>query len=228
MAATAAANAPMWLTRESEVLEHLFHATAEIGEVWVEYGGQTHGATLSWPDRNARIFGLFLDPSAKGVLVPPPGSVVRVRYASQGAVYAFLTSVERAEAQGSWVLHFPRSVQRSERRAVERRAVHGMEGFRFEVQGEVVMSFPLYDISPLGVGYVASRTDAQVRPGTKVSGWLCLPDQTRLAVEMELRHIRSLPGSRTAVIVGCRFLTGDAALTQEIEAAVAGIPPIWD
>ena len=212
--------APLWLTRESEVVSHLYYAAAEIGSAVVELGGDVVEGVLAMPDPKTGTFAFFL---SEGQTLRAPaegGSVVRVRYAQGSANYAFLTVLAEVTGPRRWELRFPRSVERNERRAAERRRVFGHAGVGFQQLAPTPRVIAVYDISVSGLGLIVSRTDRQMRPGGKISGLLRLPNGEDVDLRLEIRHSRPLPGDREAVIVGCRALGLSAAEEATVRAAL--------
>jgi hypothetical protein len=114
--ASPAPAAPLWLSRERDVISHLFYAAAEIGGAVVELGGQPFEGVLAMPDPKAGTFAFFLAEGQGPRAAPAPGAVVRVSYLQGEAAYAFLTVIAETDGHRRWELRFPASVERSERR----------------------------------------------------------------------------------------------------------------
>ena len=215
--------APLWLSRERDVISHLFYATAEIGDAVVELAGQPLEGTLAMPDPKAGTFAFFLAEGQVPRAQPTTGAVVRVSYVQGGAAYAFLTVIAEHDGHRRLELRFPSSIERSDRRTEERRKVFGSTGWGFQEREPQVRLLQLYDVSPTGLGLVGARTDRQLYPGAALSGAVQMPSGARAAARLEVRHARALPGDATAVIVGCRVIEMAAAGVVDLRAALAQV-----
>ncbi len=220
--------APLWLTRESEVVSHLFYAAAEIGAAVVELAGQPVEGVLAMPDPKTGTFAFFVAEGQALRAPPEAGAVVRVRYVQGNANYAFLTVLAELTGPRRWELRFPRSVERNERRAAERRRVSGRAGISLQQLAPTARVIALYDLSVSGVGLIVSRADRTMRPGNKISGLLRLPGGADLDLRLEIRHSRPLPGDREAVIVGCRALGLSPADEAALKTTLEGLRDIAD
>lgn len=226
--ASPAPAAPLWLSRERDVISHLFYAAAEIGGAVVELGGQPIEGVLAMPDPKAGTFAFFLAEGQAPRAAPTAGAVVRVSYLQGEAAYAFLTVIAETDGHRRWELRFPRSVERSERRGDERRKVFGRPGWSFQQREPLVRLLSLYDVSTTGVGLIAARADRLLRPGATVTGAVMVPSGEGAPLRLEVRHARSLPGDPSAVIVGCKVAEMPAEALLTLRAALARTPPLGD
>ena len=88
-------NGPMWLTRDDDVVAHLYFAAAEIGSATMELGALQVPGSLSFPNPDERTFSVFthgeVDLSQSKVAA---GDVVRLRYVQGESTYTFLSEIE--------------------------------------------------------------------------------------------------------------------------------------
>jgi len=200
-------SATMWLTREKDVVAHLFFAAAEIGDVQVDFAGCSVSGTISFPTVESREFSFFL--AGDAIHEPPaPGTVVRVRYFRGQAAYSFLTVVTDISDSRRWLLEFPRTIERNERRIVPRCRVMAGGGFRIRLDlGDgPVRTLPLFDLSAAGAGVIFNEAQHPFVIGRAMAGSVVLPGGTVVPALVEVRNIRDLPGGDGEKVAGCRFV----------------------
>ena len=215
----------LWLSREADVVAHLFFAAAEIGTVVAEIGGEKVKATLEFPRTDSRSVQLSVTDTAGEVpFRPVEGTVVRVTYQRGPASYSWLTNVIEAPSARVWRLAYPTVIERNERRIVTRHRVLGRAGFRLHIDtGDgVVRALPLFDASAAGLGFIHRPDLRSVVDGARLLGRLVLPDGTALEVELEVANLRPVPGGGNDRVVGCRFVDLPAETQVRIAQALAG------
>ncbi len=213
---------PLWLVRDEDVVSHLFFAAAEIGEATLEVGGAELSGTLSFPNSETRSISFFstgADVVEEGDT--KKGTVVRMRYIQGECAYAFLSELCEVTDTGGrrrWRVSFPRMVERNERRIVRRHRVLGRTGFKvgLDVNG-VRMERSVYDVSSAGVSFVADASDKRLQLGKNYTGTITVPGCEPIAVMLELRNMRPLPGDSHRRLAGCRFV----GLTQADHESLA-------
>lgn len=201
-------NGPMWLTRDDDVVAHLYFAAAEIGAATMELGALQVPGSLSFPNPDERTFSVFthgeVDLSQSKV---EAGDVVRLRYVQGESTYTFLSEIEDIsdqQARRRWRIRFPQAIERNERRLVKRHRVMGRPGFTFSTGPERV-KHPLYDLAAAGLSYVVSAS-SKMKIGASIKGSIHIPGVEPVAVVMELRNIRPLPGDASRKLAGCRLV----------------------
>jgi hypothetical protein len=220
LATPATAPGSLWLNREADVVAHLFFAAAEIGEVTVQVAGEEVKANLSFPRTDSRSVVLVIKDTAREVpFRPVQGAVVRVSYRRGHANYSWLSGVIEAANPRQWILAYPATIERNERRIVTRHRVLGRAGFKLRVDtGDgVPRSLPLFDISAAGLGFIYRPDLRKVVDGSRLKGALMLPDGGTVEVHLEVANLRPVPGGGNDRVVGCRFV----GLPAEVQARVA-------
>lgn len=220
LAAPSASSGSLWLNREADVVAHLFFAAAEIGEVTVQVGGEEVTANLSFPRTESRSVVVVIKDTASEVpFRPVKGAVVRVTYRRGQANYSWLTGVLEAANPRQWILSYPATIERNERRIVTRHRVLGRAGFKLRVDtGDgVPRSLPLFDVSAAGLGFIYRPELRNVVDGAEMKGALMLPDGATVEVRIEVANLRPVPGGGSDRVVGCRFV----GLTPAIQARIA-------
>lgn len=201
---------PMWLTREEDVVSHLYFAAAEIGSASMEFGSFQVPGSLSFPNPETGTFSFFthgeVDISKNPVSA---GDVVRFRYSQGEATYTFLSTVEDISDQSArrrWRIQFPNVVERDQKRLVRRHRVMGRPGFSFSTNlvGRGHQQMPLYDVAAAGISFVFPSRE-RLKVGEQFSGSVSVPGCEPLLVRVELRNIRPLPGDTNSKLAGCRF-----------------------
>ena len=213
---------PLWLVRDEDVGSHLFFAAAEIGEATLEVGGTEIMGTLSFPNAETRSISFF---STAEITIDESetesGAVVRLRYLQGECAYAFLSELcEVTDAGGKrrWRVAFPRMVERNERRIVRRHRVLGRTGFKVGLDVEGVREErSVYDVSSAGVSFVIDASDKRVQLGKNYTGTIMVPGCDPIAVMLEMRNMRPLPGDANRRLAGCRFV----GLTQADHESLA-------
>ncbi len=213
---------PLWLVRDEDVVSHLFFAAAEIGQATLEVGGLDIPGTFSFPSTENRSISLFStgEVDLSGVETKA-GSVVRVKYMQGECAYSFLSELcEVSDAAGRrrWRVSFPRMVERNERRIVRRHRVLGRTGFKIRLDlGGAREERSVYDISSAGASVVADVSDKRLQLGRNYTGTVTVPGCEPIAVMLELRNMRPMPGDAKRRLAGCRFV----GLTQSDHEALA-------
>ena len=201
---------PMWLTREEDVVSHLYFAAAEIGSASMEFGSFQVPGSLSFPNPETGTFSFFthgeVDISKNPI---EEGDVVRFRYSQGEATYTFLSTVEDISDQNArrrWRVTFPNAVERDQRRLVRRHRVMGRPGFTFSTSlvGRGHQQMPLYDVAAAGISFVFPASE-RLKVGDEFTGSVQVPGCEQLLVRIELRNIRPLPGDKKNKLAGCRF-----------------------
>lgn len=213
---------PLWLVRDEDVLSHLFFAAAEIGQAALEVGGVEVSGTFSFPNAETKSISVFstgeVDLSGADVA---PGAVVRVKYTQGDCAYSFLSELAEVSDSGGrrrWRVSFPRMVERNERRIVRRHRVVGRHGFSVALDvGGSRVSKGVYDISSAGVSFVMDVADKTIKLGKNYTGTITVPGCETIAVMLELRNMRPMPGDAARRLAGCRFV----GLTQADHEALA-------
>lgn len=214
----------LWLNREADVVAHLFFAAAEIGEVTIQVGGEEVKAKLTFPRTESRCVVVVIKPQPGSVPFRPlPGAVVRVTYARGSSTYAWLTGVAEAANPRQWILHYPATIERNERRIVSRHRVLGRGGFQLRVDtGDgVPRALPLFDLSAAGLGFIYRPGLRNVVDGAELEAAIRMPDGSTLQVTLEIANLRPVPGGGNDRVVGCRFVDIDASTQARIAAALA-------
>jgi hypothetical protein len=216
---------PMWLTRGDDVVAHLYFAAAEIGAATMELGALQVPGSLSFPNPEERMFSFFthgeVDLSEVDV---SSGEVVRFRYVQGESTYTFLSEIEDIsdqQARRRWRIRFPQAIERNERRLVKRHRVMGRPGFHFST-GPDRTKHPLYDIAAAGLSYVVSASN-RIKAGTSVQGSIHIPGLGPIAVVMEMRNLRPLPGDASRKLAGCRFVEVSGADRELLANALSSL-----
>lgn len=156
--------------------------------------------------------------------MPPTGSVLQVQYTQGRSSYAFLTNLRAVSADElTWAVDLPSVIERSERRAAQRKRAAGIQGLdlRLVPPGESARPFPLEDLSIGGVAFLVPQGAPWAQRGRVLRGALALPTGKVIPVEVELRNRRSR-GDRS--LVGARFR---GMLDEErgvLACAILGLP----
>lgn len=216
---------PMWLTRGDDVVAHLYFAAAEIGSATMEIGAMQVPGSLSFPNPEERTFSFFthgeVDLSDTAV---SSGDVVRLRYVQGESTYTFLSEIEDIsdqQARRRWRIRFPQAVERNERRLVKRHRVMGRAGFHFST-GPDRLKHPLYDIAAAGLSYVVSAS-TKIKVGNTINGSVHIPGVEPIAVVVEMRNLRPLPGDSSRKLAGCRFIEVAGADHEALSNALGSL-----
>ena len=211
---------PMWLTREGDVVSHLYFAAAEIGSATMEFGSFQVPGSLSFPNPETGTFSFFthgeVDISRNPI---SEGDVVRFRYSQGEATYTFLSSVEDISDQAArrrWRIKFPNAVERDQRRLVRRHRVMGRQGFHFSTSlvGRGHQQLALYDVAAAGISFIFPVRE-RFSIGNEFAGTVQVPGCNPIGVRLELRNIRPVPGDTKNKLARCRFLE---LATSDLEA----------
>jgi hypothetical protein len=202
---------PLWLTREDDVVAHLYFAAAEIGEGTMEIGPHQVPGSLSFPNVEENTFSFFTHGEVDLSAAPADvGEVVRFRYVQGESTYTFLSvivEISDQQARRRWRIKFPTAVERNERRLVRRHRVMGRTGFHLtsDIRGGQRDKWPLYDIAAAGVSFVVD-TKFKIELGTQFAATVHLPGLEPLAAMIQMRNLRPMPGDGKHKLAGCRFV----------------------
>ena len=199
-----------WLTREKDVVAHLFFAASEINTVEIELSGQAILGSISFPSVEAQCFSFFVSDSMDGAVESPdPGTVVRVRYSRGDSVYSYLTAVAEVMDRNRWRLDFPRTIERNEQRiaARHRMGAQATGGFRLrlDLDGNQYNQ-AIYDMSTGGLGFIYDPKATPVTDGRALAANICMPDGSTIPVLIEIANVRPMGGGRKECIAGCSFI----------------------
>ena len=167
-----------WLTREKDVVAHLFFAASEINTVELEVAGQAILGSISFPSVEARCFSFFVSDSMDGAVEAPElGKVVRVRYSRGESVYTYLTAVAEVMDRNRWRLEFPRTIERNEQRIAARHrmgATGGAFRLRLDLDG-TQHNLAIYDMSTGGLGFIFDPKVTPIIEGRALAANVCMP-----------------------------------------------------
>ena len=217
---------PMWLTREDDVVSHLYFAAAEIGSATMEFGAFQVPGSLSFPNPETGTFSFFTHGEVDLSQSPiNEGDVVRFRYSQGEATYTFLSNVEDISDQSArrrWRITFPTAIERDQRRLVRRHRVIGRSGFYFSTTlvGRGHQQMALYDVAAAGISFVVPSRE-RLKVGDEFTGSVQVPGCEPLLIRVELRNIRPLPGDSTQKLAGCRFVELAARDLEALAQALA-------
>ncbi len=201
---------PMWLTRDDDVVSHLYFAAAEVGKAIMEVGAVHVPGSLSFPNPEEKTFSFFthgeVDLNVSNV---KEGDVVCFRYEQGESTYSFLSEIDEISEQQTrcrWRVRFPQAIERNQRRLVRRHRVFGRPGFYLnsEISGGLRDRYELYDVAAAGLSFVMSTAKLPAVGGA-ISISIHLPGCEPIAMRVEIRNIRPLPGDADRKLVGCRF-----------------------
>jgi len=199
-----------WLTREKDVVAHLFFAASEINTVEVELGGQSILGSISFPSVEAQCFSFFVSDSMDGAVdTPPEGTVVRVRYSRGESLYTYLTAVAEVMDRNRWRLEFPRTIERNEQRIAARHRMSSQStgGFRLRLDLDGTQyNQAIYDMSTGGLGFIFDPSSTPITEGRALAANICLPDGSTIPVLIEIANVRPMGGGRKECIAGCSFI----------------------
>ena len=210
-------NAPMqshsppvsqWLTTGDEVISHLFFAAAEIGAVEIDLGPRTVPGALAFPEPSEGTISFYVSDAIERVDCPAEGGVVRVRYTRGNAAYSFLTEIRELRNDRCWELVFPRTVERTERRATRRYNVLGLPGFEVNLGtgDQQSRSLQMFDLSIAGLSIVFEPDRNDISPGQPIRGTLGLGPKIQIPFLAEVCHVRDLQGGSGERLAGCRII----------------------
>ncbi len=217
---------PLWLTREDDVVAHLYFAAAEIGEGTMEVGSHQLSGSLSFPNIEEGTFSFFTHGEVDLSTAPVnEGDVVRFRYVQGESTYTFLSvvnAITEQQARRRWKIKFPTVVERNERRLVRRHRVMGRTGFH--LTSDMVTGqrdkWMLYDLAAAGLSFVVD-SKFKLEVGTTFSATLHLPGLEPLPAMFQMRNLRPLPGDRKRKLAGCRFTEISGADREALAKALA-------
>jgi len=219
---------PMWLTRDDDVVSHLYFAAAEVGKAIMEVGAVHVPGSLSFPNSEDKTFSFFthgeVDLKAMSV---KEGDVVCFRYEQGESTYSFLSEIDEISEQQTrcrWRVCFPRAIERNQRRLVKRHRVLGRPGFHMnsELAGGNRERYELYDVAAAGLSFVMGKTKLPSLGG-ETGASVHLPGIEPIALRMEIRNIRPLPGDSNRKLVGCRFTEVHPADREALSRALGAL-----
>ena len=198
-----------WLTREKDVVAHLFFAASEINTVELEIGGQAILGSISFPSVEARCFSFFVSDSMDGAVEAPElGKVVRVRYSRGESVYTYLTAVAEVMDRNRWRLEFPRTIERNEQRIAARHRM-GAKGGAFRLRLDLdgtQHNLAIYDMSTGGLGFIFDPKATPIIEGRALAANVCMPDGSTIPILIEIANVRPMGGGRKECIAGSQFI----------------------
>ena len=201
---------PMWLTRDDDVVAHLYFAAAEVGNAIMEAGAVHVPGSLSFPNPEERTFSFFThgEVDLKSTKIKE-GDVVCFRYGQGESTYSFLSEIDEISEQQTrcrWRVCFPRAIERNQRRLVNRHRVFGRPGFHLNSDHTPGSRerYELYDVAAAGLSFIVRAANSPAA-GAEISASVQLPGCEPIAMQMEIRNIRPLPGDPSRKLVGCRF-----------------------
>lgn len=214
-----------FLCRGDEVYAHLLFAAAEIGEVVLHVQGREIAAVLGFPHDFLPTVPVHVAPEAADT-APAPGAVIKVTYARGQARYAFLTELSGPPKGRRWTLALPATVERTERRLVERKSVFGLPGFALRVDpGDgTPRPLPLLDLATAGLAWVQRRGfPPEVAVGGTFAAQLFLPDGTVHPLRLTVMNVRPT-GDGNDLTVGAQLVTPTREITTAIARALSALP----
>ena len=215
---------PLWLTQPDDVQAHLMYAAAEIATCVITVGGlQVHGS-MAPPETGGGV-PFVVDPKLQDIVeVPPTGRAVRVDYEGGTDRYTFYSEMVGTDMLRRWVLAPPRTVQRTDRRMVARHRVVGHDGFTVTLEaGKTIRAFEIIDISNAGLAFLYKSADFKLREGQALEGHIEVPGLEAMAVQFEVRNVRTAPSQKGYRITGLRFVD----LARPERMAIAGALAAW-
>jgi len=213
------------LTREKDVIAHLFFAAAEIGVIELEVGGTRVSGAMTFPVVETRSFSFIPhEGTAAAPAKPREGQVVRVFYGREGSTYEYLTAITDCSNPQRWQLEFPRTIERNQARIAARHRVEGQTSRGYSVRIDFGTGdpqvFSLFDLSTAGLGFVFSPAALSLQTERALAGNLTLPGNTVIPLLLEIRSIRPLSEGSGQQVCGCRFIgissTDQALLAQAL------------
>ena len=214
-----------FLCRGDEVYAHLLFAAAEIGEVTLHVQGRDIPAVLGFPHDFLPTVPVHVAPESADA-APPAGAVIKVTYARGPARYAFLTELSGPPKGRRWTLALPATVERTERRLVERKSVLGIPGFALRVDpGDgTTRPLPLLDLATAGLAWVQRRgAPPDVSLGAAFSAQLFLPDGSVHPLHLTIMNLRPT-GTGDDLVVGAHFASPSRDATGAIARALSNLP----
>ena len=219
---------PMWLTRDEDVVAHLYFAAAEVGKAIMEVGAVHVPGSLSFPNPEERTFSFFTHGEVDlKVAKIKEGDVVCFRYGQGESTYSFLSEIDQISEQQTrcrWRVCFPRAIERNQRRLVKRHRVFGRPGFHVNSDHthESRERYELYDIAAAGLSFIVKAAKSPAA-GEVISASVQLPGCEPIAMQMEIRNIRPLPGDSSRKLVGCRFTEVHPADHEALSRALGSL-----
>jgi hypothetical protein len=211
----------LWLTRTSDIHAHLAVAVAERRPV--QLAGPGIGTVGTFEISGEGWINFAADPTLPTPL-PRLGATVRASY-DQGVVQcSFYTSLVSVDRYGQWVLQEPLSIERADRRIVERFQVAGKAGFCFRVSewpSQPVLG--VHDLSATGVSLLNDPRRHALQFEQLLEGYLHLPGEAALPMCVEIRNSREIPRQAGLRVYGSR-ITGIATVHQQ---ALVGFLAEW-
>jgi len=177
-------------------------------------GGLAFTTKLRYVDPNRAL--IVLEPSASeeanAALLARPRASFRAMAEGLHVEFAAADPVRTTYAgEPAIQMKFPDVMATAQRRESERRPVLPQAPLHFIADEKGVISFDGYmvDISEGGLGFVQYSPNITLEPGTVLKGCrIEVPGGQSVTLDLEVRYSRpvTLPGGRTALRSGCRFV----------------------
>lgn len=202
----------LWLTRASEIHAHLVVAAAE--RCPVSLVGPAIGTVGTFEADDEGWLHFVPDPSLPTPL-PRLGATVKASY-DQGVIgNSFYTSLISVDRSGRWVLQEPLSIERTDRRIVERFYVAGKPGFCFRVsEWPSQPMLGVHDLSAAGLSILNEPRRHPLQFEQLLEGYLHLPGEAALPMCVEIRNSRDVPRQPGVRVYGSR-ISGIATVHQQ-------------
>lgn len=212
--------AAAWLTRPADIAAHLAVVAAEAYPAALSGPGFSTRGQLGAPAGGWVVF----VPAPEGLVqFPRIGATVRVEYQGTSDGYTFYSKLVSIDANGSWILHPPLTIERTDRRIVARHLVSGQTGFCARVtEWSEQPLLGIHDISAGGVGMLVDPRRYPVAVGDLLEVVLHLPGETSFPACVEVVNLRPVPRSHLHV-AGTRI----TAIASEHQARLAEFLAAW-
>lgn len=136
-----------------------------------------------------------------------PGQSVRIDYRFDAESLVFFSRVMESPEPGSWLLSYPRAVQRLSRRGNDRQALPESAGVRLAMMtNHGLQSYPLVDLSSGGAAVRYNANEIGLWVGRRVTVWLETGSIKGVPVTVEVRHISRGGCGPGHKIAGVRFV----------------------
>jgi hypothetical protein len=200
-------DSPLWLTRPDDIQAHLIYASTEIPSAVLTVANlQVHGR-LAPPEEDSGQVAFIVDSSLEGLVnSPPPGRALKVEYEGDEDAFTFYSEMVGTDLLKRWVLAAPKTVERTNQRLVARHLVSGNPDFGLSATLPMGrMDLAMRDVSNAGLSFSLAARDAPAL-GAMVPGTLEVPGLQPLGLNMEIRHVRPMPGDATRSLIGVKFI----------------------
>jgi hypothetical protein len=192
----------LWLTRASDIIDHLVYAAATERPVTLSGAGFAVRGTFAAPEGG---WALFVPDTSVTIPFPRIAAAVRADYQGDADVYCFYSKLMSVDARGRWVLQAPVTVERNDRRIISRYNVAGISGFCFRVtEWSTQPLLGVYDLSVAGLGIINDPRRLQLEPEQLIEGALHMPGEDPVPMCVEVRNSRDYPRKPGFKVVGAR------------------------